>query len=87
MVMLDLISARLEIRPCTLGRFARRSMLTQEHAQTKSHRLDQENNGLHLKEEEGMPAGAADLDPLGLHMLAHLGKRGDVLKHLGWAEH
>jgi len=68
-----------------LGRFARRSMLTQEHAQTKSHRQDQENNGPHLKEAERMLAGAVDLDRLGLHTLAHLGRIGDVLKHLGWA--
>ena len=60
--------------------------LAQEQPHTESCRLGQENDGSHIKEEEGMLTGAADLDRLCLHTLARLGRRAAVLKYLGWAE-
>jgi len=39
-----------------------------------------------MKQEEGKLIEDAELDRLSLHTLAYLGRRGAILKHLGWAE-
>ena len=40
-----------------------------------------------MKQEEGKLVEDVELDRLGLHTLACLGRRGAILKHFGQAEH